>query len=87
MLTKTYREINARVQALRLRTNQNGAKWQNAVKEHEQMLAALQARNPGALRAILIEHLVHKRDTVVQLMRAGEIASGVNPLPPSPSRA
>jgi DNA-binding GntR family transcriptional regulator len=83
VLTKTYREINARVQALRFRTNQNEAKWQNAVKEHEQMLAALQARDPGALRTILIEHLLHKRDMVVQLMRAGERPSQPPP-PPRP---
>ena len=39
------------------------------------MLAALQARDSGALRAILIEHLLHKRDTVLELMRAGEVYS------------
>jgi DNA-binding GntR family transcriptional regulator len=84
VLTKTYREINARVQALRFRTNQNEAKWQKAVKEHEQMLAALRARDAGALRAILIAHLLHKRDTVMQLMRAGEAPSQATPPSRSP---
>jgi DNA-binding GntR family transcriptional regulator len=72
LLTKTYREINARVQSLRFRTNQNAAKWQRAVKEHELMLEALEARDAPALRAVLVEHLLRKRDAVMELMRAGQ---------------
>jgi DNA-binding GntR family transcriptional regulator len=71
LLSKTYREINARVQSLRFRTNQNEAKWTLAVKEHEQMLSALEARDSAALRNILSQHLLHKRDTVLELMREG----------------
>ena len=77
VLTKTYREINARVQSLRFRTNQKESKWQRAVQEHEQMLVALEARDSVALRAILIEHLLRKRDTILELMRAGDIYSQV----------
>jgi DNA-binding GntR family transcriptional regulator len=76
-LAKTYREINARVQSLRFRTNQKESKWQRAVQEHEQMLVALEARDSVALRAILIEHLLRKRDTILELMRAGDIYSQV----------
>ena len=72
VLSKTYGEINARVQALRFRTNQNEAKWKLAVKEHERMIEALEARDAAALRAVLIEHLLRKRDTVLELMRAAE---------------
>lgn len=75
LLAKTYREINARVQALRFRTNQNGAKWQRAVHEHEMMLEALAARDAARLRTLLIEHLLRKRDTVLELLRAGKLAS------------
>jgi DNA-binding GntR family transcriptional regulator len=77
VLAKIYREINARVQSLRFRTNQNGSKWQRAVQEHEQMLIALEARDPVALRAILIGHLLRKRDTILELMRAGDIYSQI----------
>jgi DNA-binding GntR family transcriptional regulator len=77
VLSKSYREINARVQSLRFRTNQNDTKWALAVKEHEQMLAALEARDSAALRQILIQHLLHKRDTVLELMRdRDDVASG-----------
>ena len=73
VLTSTYRSINARVQSLRFRTNQNDAKWKSAVAEHERMLEALKARDAAALRKVLVEHLLRKRDTVLELMRAGEI--------------
>ena len=73
LLTSTYQGINARVQSLRFRTNQNTAKWKRAMKEHEQMIDALDARDPAALRAILLEHLINKRNTVLDLMRAGEV--------------
>lgn len=73
VLLKAYSSINARVQSLRFRTNQNTAKWKRAVKEHEQMMEALSARDAAALRAVLVAHLHHKRDTVIELLRAGEI--------------
>ena len=73
VLTSTFKSINARVQSLRFRTNQKEAKWKRAMKEHEQMLQALDARDAPALRTVLIEHLHHKRDTVLELLRAGEI--------------
>ena len=71
VLTQTYRAINARVQSLRFRTNQDGAKWQRAVQEHERMVEALAARDTAGLRQVLVQHLQHKRDTVLQLMRDG----------------
>jgi DNA-binding GntR family transcriptional regulator len=73
VLAHTYRAVNARVQSLRFRTNQNDSKWKRAVKEHGQMLDALDARDGPALRLILQTHLQHKRDAVLELMRAGAL--------------
>ncbi|MBT9502353.1 MAG: GntR family transcriptional regulator [Burkholderiaceae bacterium] len=73
VLTSTYKAINARVQSLRFRTNQNEDKWKRAVKEHELMVQALSARDAAGLRGVLIQHMQHKRDTVLELLRAGEI--------------
>ncbi len=73
VLASTYRGINARVQSLRFRTNQNEAKWKHAVAEHEQMIEALAAHDAPAMRRLLIGHLLRKRDTVLDLLRAGEI--------------
>jgi len=72
VLSKTYRDVNGRVQSLRFRTNQNTTKWRQAVKEHGQMLEALDAHDAAALRSLLVQHLQHKRDTVLELLRAGE---------------
>jgi DNA-binding GntR family transcriptional regulator len=71
LLAKAYREINARVQSLRFSSNYDEAKWKQAVKEHEQMIEALQARDGATLRAILLEHLLRKRDTVLEQLRRG----------------
>jgi DNA-binding GntR family transcriptional regulator len=73
VLTSTYKSINARVQSLRFRTNQNAAKWKRAIKEHEVMLEAMTAHDSAAMREVLVQHLNNKRDTVLALMRAGDI--------------
>ena len=74
VLTATYRQVNARLQALRFRSNQDGEKWKAAVKEHEQMISALSARDPVAMRAVLMGHLTNKRDVVIDQLRAATSA-------------
>jgi DNA-binding GntR family transcriptional regulator len=76
VLAQTYGRLNARVQSLRFRTNQDAAKWQRAVQEHERMVEALAARDGAALRAVLVQHLLHKRDAVLQLMASGAAYPG-----------
>ncbi|MGA2552532.1 MAG: GntR family transcriptional regulator [Burkholderiaceae bacterium] len=73
VLTTAYKSINARVQALRFRTNQNETKWQRAIRDHDLMIEALEARDAAGLRSILMAHLNNKRDTILDLMRAGEL--------------
>lgn len=85
VLAATYGRINARVQSLRFRTNQDEAKWRVAVQEHTQMMQALADRDGGALGQVLIEHLQHKRDTVLQLLRTGQARTGPDGLPASES--
>ena len=41
--------------------------------QHEQMIDALVARDADALGHVLVEHLHDKLDTVLALLRAGEI--------------
>ena len=72
VLTSTYQTINARVQSLRFRTNQDEAKWSRAMQEHEVMIQALQARDGAAMRQVMVTHLMNKRDTIIDLMRAAE---------------
>lgn len=75
VLSNAYDAINARVQALRFRTNQDEAKWQRAMKEHELILDALIARDAPGLRRLMVDHLQRKRDVVLELMRSGELDS------------
>jgi DNA-binding GntR family transcriptional regulator len=69
VLTATYQQVNARLQALRFRSNQDGEKWARAMQEHDRMIEALQKRDGAALRAELVAHLGHKRDVVIEQMR------------------
>ena len=75
VLTQTYRNVNARLQALRFRSNFDERKWQRAVDEHETMVALLARRDAAALRSLLLQHLEHKRDAVLELMRQGELSA------------
>lgn len=77
VLAQTWSTVNARLQALRFRSNFDDAKWQRAVEEHERMVALLAARDGAALRALLVQHLLNKRDAVLELMRAGELQAGL----------
>lgn len=70
VLASTYAQVNARLQALRFRSNQDEEKWKAAVKEHELMIEALQARDGAAMRNVLLRHLTSKRDVVVQQLHA-----------------
>jgi len=80
VLTSTYNQVNARLQALRFRSNQDGDKWQRAVQEHEKMVEALSARDPAAMRLVLLTHLNNKRDVVIeQLHGIAGPASGTAP--------
>ena len=73
VLTQTWATVNARLQALRFRSNFDEEKWKRAVKEHDRMVELLAARDGPALRTLLIAHLLHKRDAVLELMRTGRL--------------
>ena len=72
VLTQTWRTVNARLQAMRFRSNVDEVKWKRAVKEHERMVELLAQRDANALRELMAQHLEHKRDAVLELMRAGQ---------------
>jgi DNA-binding GntR family transcriptional regulator len=76
VLTATYKQVNARLQALRFRSNQDGEKWKRAMKQHEQMIDALAAHDAQALRSVLQQHLYNKRDVVIEQMRRDAQATG-----------
>jgi DNA-binding GntR family transcriptional regulator len=72
VLTQTWANLNARLQALRFRSNFDEAKWQRAMQEHDRMIELLADRDAAGLRALMTAHLLHKRDAVLEQLRAGQ---------------
>ena len=70
MLEQTYRTLNARLHALRFRSNLNPAKWDQAVAEHRAMIEALAARDGATLRHLLVGHLSAKQQAVLDSMES-----------------
>ena len=73
VLAATYDRVNARLQALRFRSNQDEEKWKSAMKEHEQMVDALARHDAAAMRAVLASHLKNKLDVVLEQLRSGPL--------------
>ena len=78
VLTQTWANLNARLQAWRFRSNFDEAKWQHAMHEHERMVTLLAGRDGAGLRELMRAHLLHKRDAVLELMRAGTLHGAVS---------
>ena len=70
VLSKLFTQVNARIEALRFRSNQDGVKWEKAVEEHQEMLDALKARDSVRMRRIMIQHVRNKRDVVAHLLKS-----------------
>src|SRR5258708_2037388 len=64
-LRQTYISINRRLQALRFRSNFQTPKWDRAIRDHEEMIQALETRDGKRMAAILRAHLLSKRDAVL----------------------
>lgn len=69
VLAATYNQVNARLQALRFRSNQDEEKWSRAAKDHEKMIEALAQHDSAAMRELLVSHLYKKRDVVLEQFR------------------
>ncbi|MGV8804582.1 MAG: GntR family transcriptional regulator [Polaromonas sp.] len=74
VLRETWKQLNARMHALRFRSNQDEAKWAQALQEHEHILAALQARDGPALRDLLVQHLRRKREAVLEQLAGTSVS-------------
>ena len=72
VLAQVYTQVNARLQALRFRSNPDGEKWKRAVKEHEKMIEALATHDAAAMRDVLLTHLRNKREVVLEQLREAQ---------------
>jgi len=75
VLTNTYRQLNANVRRARYMANLSQDRWDAAVREHEEILAALTARDAARLKRLLAEHLAHKLTSVMAALAGSEVAS------------
>ena len=63
-LARLYRGLAGRVRRARYLANMSKARWDQAVAEHEAILAALEKRDGAALGRVLKAHLRNKCETV-----------------------
>lgn len=70
MLADAHARLGARLHAPRLRSNLERARWDDAVAQHGEMVAALGRRDGARLSAVLSAHLADKRATVLAQLDA-----------------
>lgn len=70
VLYNAYRQLNGNVRRARYMANLSKERWDAAVREHEEILAALGARDVQRIRALLQDHLAHKLSSVIGELRA-----------------
>jgi len=64
VLGNLYETLSVRIRRARYMANLSKVRWDQAVAEHEEILAALQARDGKRLGQLLREHLLHKADVI-----------------------
>jgi len=70
VLFNTYRQMNGNVRRARYMANLSKERWDAAVREHDEILAALGARDVKRVKALLSDHLAHKLSSVLAELRA-----------------
>ena len=63
-LSSLYRGLEGRIRQARHLANMSTSRWTQAVREHEKIIAALEARDGAGLAKILKNHLANKFETV-----------------------
>lgn len=74
-LSSLYRSLEGRIRQARYLANMSEARWAQAVEEHEDMIAALEARDGAKLGSILKSHLANKFETVKEALAARNTTS------------
>ncbi len=62
-LSEVHQKLSRQIQQARYMPNYSNARWQRAVRDHDQILEALRARDGQGLAAILKQHLRRKGDS------------------------
>lgn len=69
-LAQTYGALNGRIRRFRYMANLSGERWDHAVAEHEEILAALTRRDSALLSRLLSDHLRNKYQHLKQAYEA-----------------
>ena len=72
ILAETYHRLVGRIRRHRYMANLSDTRWDQAMREHEEMLEALGARDGARLSAILRRHLDNKRAAAQAASATGE---------------
>jgi DNA-binding GntR family transcriptional regulator len=73
-LKSHYRSLSGRILSARYVANLSPERWQKAVAEHGEILAALEARDGERLAGLLKSHLAGKLETIKERLEAAERA-------------
>jgi DNA-binding GntR family transcriptional regulator len=74
-LFNIYRQMNGNVRRARYMANLSKERWDAAVREHDEILAALGARDVKKIKALLSDHLAHKLSSVLAALPVQEKAA------------
>jgi DNA-binding GntR family transcriptional regulator len=69
-LYNIYRQLNGNVRRARYMANLSKERWDAAVREHDEILAALGARDVKRIKTLLSDHLAHKLTSVLTALPA-----------------
>ncbi len=72
VLIEAHRQLGGRIRRQRFVANRSGARWEQAMREHEQMLEALAARDGRRLAEVLRLHLDNKLTAAERFDREAE---------------
>jgi DNA-binding GntR family transcriptional regulator len=74
VLFNAYRQLNGNVRRARYIANLSKERWDAAVREHGEILAALGARDVQRIKALLSDHLAHKLSSVLAALPSRQAA-------------
>ena len=74
VLYNVYRQMNGNVRRARYMANLSKERWDAAVREHDEILAALGARDIERIKVLLSDHLARKLASVLAALPAREDA-------------
>jgi len=73
VLYNAYRQLNGNVRRARYMANLSKERWDAAAREHDEILAALRARDVPRIKALLSDHLAHKLSSVLAALPASQL--------------